>query len=566
MEYILGLIVLVLGFFIIGYFFKKKRYTDIDKLEEWKMNIMNRPVLDELSKVKQLNMTGETEEMFEKWRNEWDEIVTVRLPDVEEMLFDAEEFIDKYRFSKSKAIQRDISAYLREIEGDIQSIIDELNDLVGSEEKNRLEIEELKESYRTAKKQLLAHRHTYGRAADKLESCLDDMVPIFSQYEEATANGNYLHAREHVLKLKSVIKDTNDKMNRIPDLLLECNATIPNQVKELKDGYEEMLEKGYILSHMEFSKELQEIEEKIDNFIEVLEKAEIEDAEKGMEEVKDSIGVLYELLEKEVLSRQYVHENQDIVKDRISNMTYENDKLKMEIHSIQSSYHISEEDMKVQRNLDRQMTSAVHQLEKLQTKVEQKDIPYSILADSLAEVERILGSFTKEYETLSNKLRDLRKDELEAREKIKGLTIRLHNGQKWLTQYNVPGVPEEYKKYLEEALLAVKEVNEKLEEKPLNMGSVQVFLEKAVKLVDEYTSETKELVEQVLLIEKVIQYSNRYRSRYPSVQASLQDAENKFRNFEYEAALETAASVLEEIDPGVLKSMKVELDYDALKN
>ena len=100
MEYILGLIVLVLGFFIIGYFFKKKRYTDIDKLEEWKMNIMNRPVLDELSKVKQLNMTGETEEMFEKWRNEWDEIVTVRLPDVEEMLFDAEEFIDKYRFSK----------------------------------------------------------------------------------------------------------------------------------------------------------------------------------------------------------------------------------------------------------------------------------------------------------------------------------------------------------------------------------------------------------------------------------------------------------------------------------
>ena len=48
MEYILGLIVLVLGFFIIGYFFKKKRYTDIDKLEEWKMNIMNRPVLDEL--------------------------------------------------------------------------------------------------------------------------------------------------------------------------------------------------------------------------------------------------------------------------------------------------------------------------------------------------------------------------------------------------------------------------------------------------------------------------------------------------------------------------------------
>ena len=77
MEYILGIIVLVLVFIIWGYFIKKKFYKEIDRLEAWKMDIMNRPILDELSKVKQLKMNGETEEMFENWRSEWDAIITV---------------------------------------------------------------------------------------------------------------------------------------------------------------------------------------------------------------------------------------------------------------------------------------------------------------------------------------------------------------------------------------------------------------------------------------------------------------------------------------------------------
>ena len=140
---------------------------------------MNRPVLDELSKVKQLKMNGETEEMFEHWRSEWDEIITVHMPDVEEYLFDAEEYVDKYRFKESKDVQHKISVKLNEVEDMIKTILNELNELVGSEEKNRIEVVEMKESYRQLKKSLLAHRHNYGKAADKLEASLDEVVQMF---------------------------------------------------------------------------------------------------------------------------------------------------------------------------------------------------------------------------------------------------------------------------------------------------------------------------------------------------------------------------------------------------
>ena len=40
------------------------------------MEITTRPVLDEMQKVKRLNMNGETEERFERWRSTWDEMLS----------------------------------------------------------------------------------------------------------------------------------------------------------------------------------------------------------------------------------------------------------------------------------------------------------------------------------------------------------------------------------------------------------------------------------------------------------------------------------------------------------
>ncbi|WP_050616064.1 septation ring formation regulator EzrA [Bacillus testis] len=561
MAYILGFIILVLAFLAVGYFFKKKRYKDVDQLEEWKLKIMNRPVLDELSKVKQLNMTGETEEMFEKWRNEWDEIVTVRLPDVEELLFDAEEFIDKYRFSQSKEVQRKISQQLKDVEASIQQIIDELNELVGSEESNRVEIEELKEEYRVSKKGLLAHRHQYGRGAAILEHTLEETLSLFSQYEEATENGNYLQAREFVLKIRSCMKDVRDRMNRMPDLLTEANTVLPNQLNELKDGFAEMLEKEYILDAIEFSKEMDGMEKQLAQCAELLDMAEVEQAEHGLDELKGRISTLYDLFENEVVSRQYVASESEKVKDDLSIATYENDKLKMDTNTIKHSYHISENDIKHQKNLEKQLSSIVKQAEYLQAKINQRDTAYSLLADQLRDIQQKLAEITKEQKAYSQTIHDLRKDELEARSQIKKLHADMKQAKRWLVKSNVPGVPEAYKQKLAEAVEALSDVSDKLEETPLDMAAVNIYMEKAHSSVEGFVQYSHDMIEEMLLSEKVIQYANRYRSKYPSIGLSLQEAEAKFRQYEYSAALEEAAAALEKVDPGSLKEIKVQKSY-----
>ena len=96
MEFIIGGIAIIICIFLAGFFMKKKYYKEMDRLEACKIEISTRPVLNEMQKVKKLNMNGQTEERFERWRSIWDDIQTVQLPDLEELLFDAEEHIDKY--------------------------------------------------------------------------------------------------------------------------------------------------------------------------------------------------------------------------------------------------------------------------------------------------------------------------------------------------------------------------------------------------------------------------------------------------------------------------------------
>lgn len=562
MEFVIGLFVVVLALIIVGYFFKKKKYADIDRLEEWKIKITNRPVLEELSKVKQLNMTGETEEMFEKWRNEWDEVITIELPGVEELLFDAEECIDKYRFSKSKEIQRNISDKLKGIDHKIQRIIDELNELVGSEEKNRIEMEDLKESYRVAKKQLLAHRHAYGKAAKHLEQQLEEIVSIFSLFEEATENGNYLHARELVLKIRSYMKSFEEKMQCIPDLFVECQSYLPGELTDLRNGYLEMVESGYVLDHIDLASQMVDIEKTLQDYVASIEKAEIDEVQKGLDDVKEQINHLYDLFEKEAASKQYIFSNKDRVYDKVSEVTFNNNKLKVDLIAVQGSYHLSEADSKLQKKFEKQIATISKQFEQIQAKIEENSLGASIIADGMKELEKTLESVKSEQEAFIQKLIDLRKDEIEARESIKDLRLKLNQSIKWLNKHNVPGVPEHIKGYLDETKEAIEDVELKLNETPLDMGSVNIFLEKAVSMVNQYVETVRELIQTMLLAEKVIQYTNRYRSRNAGVQSALMAAENDFRNFEYEAALESAAAVLEKVEPGSIKEMKIHLEFE----
>ncbi|MGG0719801.1 septation ring formation regulator EzrA [Robertmurraya massiliosenegalensis] len=560
MEYIIGALVLILILYITGYIFKKRFYKEIDRLEAWKIDIMNRPVLEEMSKVKKLNMTGQTEELFEKWRREWDEIVTSGLPDVEEYLFDAEEYIDKYRFKKAKTFLVAIEKDLRETENNIQVLIDEITDLVGSEEKSRVEMEELREIYRLSKKTLLAHHLNYGIAEKNLELQLDEIILNFQEFDELTNSGNYLKAREMVDSIKTKLEAVTIKLEKIPNLLVECLSKIPAQLEELKDGFREMVQQGFVLEHVQMDQEIDKIENELEIFKQYLERTETEEVEKGFDDMRERIEFLYDLLEAEVTAKQFIKDTEEETKQLLETTIQASVDLKTEIELIKHSYHLPENKLEEEGKLEK----LVHQLQKryelLEHKITKDETAFSFLKEELTKIKEELEAVSLEYVTFKENLQMLRKDELSAREKVQELTRKMTESIKLVSKNNIPGLPEDYVVLFDDAKESIADVKKKLEEKPLDIPSVLNVLEVAVLHVEKTFEMTNEMVETVMLVEKVIQYGNRYRSRYPSVEKGLREAEISFRGYDYQTALEQAATSIEEIEPGALKKIEALLE------
>jgi septation ring formation regulator len=557
MVYVIGTIVLLLCFFLAGYVMRKKHYKEIDRLESWKIDLLNQPVPDELSKVKQLNMTGQTEDLFDRWRKEWDEIAATELPDLEELLFDSEEYIDKYRFNKAKEIQLRISTILSETEEKINNILTELNELVGSEQKNRFEIEELQAMYRESRKTLLAHNHTFGSAVKGLENQLDEIVTKFQEFEDKTENGNYLEAREVVLTIKARLDKMNAAMVMIPNMLQECQSGLPAQIAELKAGYQEMIDQTFHLEHLQFESETARLEEELTTLLTQLERIETEEVMLGIENVNDCIDGLYEHLEKEVHAKHFIQKNDAKTKELLEEVVQNNKKLQQETELVQQTYHLSEKDLEVNRTADKQVRLLVERYGQLLHRLQnQQEFAQSILSEELNEIHGSILQLLEEQKKYSETLQALRKDEVVAREKIQEMTLKVGETIRIVTKSNIPGLPHDYHYLLEDAEESIQTVLMKLGEKPLDIPTIHHYLDQSVQVVEKLVNTTTEMMENVVLAEKVIQYGNRYRSRYPSVARGLLEAELAFRTFDYKTALEHAATTINQVEPGAIKKIE----------
>ncbi|MCA0151008.1 septation ring formation regulator EzrA [Rossellomorea vietnamensis] len=562
MQYVIAGIILILIVFLIGFISRKKYYAEIDRYEAWKIDIMNKPVSDELSRVKQLNMTGQTEELFDGWRQGWDEIVAVQLPDVEELLFDAEEYTDKFRFNKTKEVLSRIDQVLTDIEKKIELILSELNELVGSEEKNREEILALQEEFRNSKKQLLAYRHTYGQTAKHIEAVLDKLSEKINQFNELTEQGNYLDAREIVLGLAEEMKLVAYKMETVPKLITDFENVLPSQLSELEAGYIEMKNQGYTLDHIEVDKEVASLKETLQHFNKNLEELQVEEVEEGIQEIKVKVESLYDLLEKEVHAKHFVEQYRDQTTEGLIKAKEDNDDIQSEVSIVKQGYHLHDADLSTPNEIDKKIIQLSKRHEMLMHKEETNATAFSNLSDELKDIRSGLEELNQQQSEFSVYLQNLRKDELATREKIQELKKKVAEASRMISKSNVPGLPADYKDLLDEVHRKIEQVNASLTEKPLNMKFIQETLLGAEDTVDHFYTKTGDLIENVLLSEKIIQYGNRYRSKYSSVREGLQTAEQAFRQYDYRRALEEAATTIEKVEPGALKKIEKMMDLE----
>ncbi|KIL46339.1 septation ring formation regulator EzrA [Jeotgalibacillus campisalis] len=556
MEYLIGSVILIVIIIAIALFWRKREYKEVDQLEAAKLEIQHRPILEEMTKVKQLNMNGQTEELFEGWRASWIHIVDVKLAEANTLLFDAEEYIDKFRFKKSREIRDKIRHMLSEAEKEMNQILEELEELMGSDEKNKEEMETIQADFKLAKNELFSQRHTYGKAAEAIERKIEAVEPKLSQYNEMTEKGNYLAARELVLTLADEVAMILFLLQELPELYNETHYSIPSQLSELKEGFEEMKHAGFPLSHIPIEEDTDSIQASIEKGKICVNQLEMEEAKRLVAAIHEHVDTLYDSLEKEVEARSFVMENWDTTTDLLNHLVDQNQALQTETEFVRQGYQLDQNDFGIPKELDKKLLRIEKRFSILKERRLTDDTAFSALSEELDGIRMELLEIEPAQTDFKDRLQRLRQDEVRVREidfKLRGL---LKEQERLLRHANLPRCPDYISAQFDSAYDQLDLLEKSLNDRPLNIISIQQNSSTSEAMVESVCKETEEMILAAKSVERVIQYGNRYRSRHETVFIGLNEAELMFRKGQYQDALEQAASAIEKVEPGALKRIE----------
>lgn len=556
MEYIVGAVLIVIIAIIIALVLRRRLYNMIDRLESLKVDIMNRNIAAELSRMKELNLTGETLESFNKWKDRWELILTEDLANVEVQLFDAEAYADRYKFSSSREELNKIEEKINEIEVELESIITQLNELLETEEASRKGVEELRPAINKMVEALIENEELYGRGILRFQIEFEELTNGLITYDDLVENGEYHQAKEVVEQVNKELKRVQVELEEYPELYKKCKFDLPKELNELIKGVRVMKADGYPVEHLGFEEKIKKHQKDLLTSVRTMEKKDLESSKEVIPEIQSNIEEMYDALEKEVEAREFLEIQLPTFKDSLDKFGEEFIQTQNEVIVLKEAYRFAADDLEKIKKLERSFEELQTQKASLAKQNEEKSKVLSKLGTQLEGGINQLEQLKIDHQIFSEHIQMLRKDEIEARDHLQKLRQELVIASRKLRTNNLPGVPEFIWKRISDAEAENEKVIVELSKTPLDIKTIQDALANAETSVNVAKEEIKIIIEQAYLTERVIQYANRYRSSNASLASKLVESEKSFRDSEYELALETAAAAIESVEPGALKKIE----------
>lgn len=556
---ILAIIIIILIAVGVLFYMRSNKSQIIEKAETRKTEVAQLPYEDSVSRLSELELTGEIQEKHDQFKQLTLESETQYLAPVEEKLHDAETYLDKFKFSQAQSEVDEAHELMDKYEANYRQINEEIDEILTINQNSDQLYEQSKTQYREMKRDVLANRHQYGEAAEPLEEEIDGLEPELEQYESLKEEGNYLEAHEHIKNLKNDMTYLRKDMSEIPSLIKEAQKELPGQFQDLKYGCRDLKVEGYDLDHVKIDSTLQTLKTDL-SFVEpMISRLELDEADSKLNSINDRLDEMYDLIEHEVNAKNTVEETKETITDNLFRAKEMNYTLQTEIDYVRENYYIDENDLQNVRQFENEIQNLISVYDEILKETAKSAVRYSEVEDNLEYIKDHVDVINDKQEKLQNHLIQLREDESEAEDSLLRIQSKKEEVYRKLLGSNLPSVPERFIIMKNEIDYEVREINKKFDVRPLHVQQLKDKVSKAVVQMNKFEEEATDVLVNAAYAEKLIQYGNRYRKDYSSVDKSLNEAERLFKNNRYKRSIEIAEQALENVEPGVTKDIEAQV-------
>lgn len=554
---VIAIIAVVAVLYGVGFFMRRKNQEKLNDLEKRKEELFDLPVIEEVDEVKRMHLVGQSQNIFREWSQKWTDLSTASFAELESQIFEVENLNETFRFLKGQAAVKDAEETLVMMEQEVKAIRQGLKELRESEERNSLQVQQALDVYEELKKNLREEGATYGPAYAELQKQVKNIEIEFTQFVTLNTSGDPVEAREVLEEAEKHTYELQDLMKRIPVVYEELNKTFPAQLKEIEDGYKKLLEEKFKFPEENFENDIHRVARRIENSTADLAKVEVAAVEVANRDTAHEIDTLYTVMEREIDAKKYVLKNRQVIEEYINHSMKNNRQLLIEIDHTSQSYTLNHNELGRVRGFQTEIDELVRRHGIYLPQLESNEIPYSEIQGFYKDAYHILDDIENQQVEIDESLRELRKDEKVAQEKIEAFELQLRNLKRFVEKQRLPGLPGDYLEFFFLTTDRVEELGKSLNKIRINIDEVNKLVaicEEELVILD---TRTKELVDAAALTEQLMQYANRYRHSHPEVKAAIEHGLVLFNEeYRYQDALDEIATSLERVEPGAFTRLE----------
>ena len=554
---VLVIVIIAAVLYLIGYFMRKKNQEQLDELEVRKEALFDLPVFEEIDDIKKMHLVGQSQNSFREWNQRWVELSTRSFAELESQIYEVENQNEIFRFMKAKKAVVEANETMTEMEAEVEVIRNGLKELSESEERNSLEVQKALDVYEELSKSLKDDKASFGPAYSEIQKQLRNVEIEFTQFVTLNTSGDPIEAREVLEDAERHTYELEDLMKRIPPMYEELNETFPDQLKEIEEGYNQLLADDYVFPEQNFAEEIQHAKKRVENSMADLEKTEIAAVEVANRDTATAIDALYEVMEREIEAKKYVVTNQKIIDDYISHSLKNNRQLMIELDHVSQSYTLNNNELGRSRGFQTEIEEIIRRQKDLEPRMKEHTVPYSEIQAFYKECYKILDDIENQQLEIDASLKELRKGEKVAQEKVDEYEFRLRSIKRYVEKQRLPGLSADYLEFFYVATDRIEDLSRALNKMRINMDEINRLCDLCEDDLELLDKKTKDLVNAAALTEQMMQYANRYRHTHENIRAALDKSMYLFSTeFRYQDALDEIGTALEAVEPGAFKRIE----------
>ena len=544
-------VILILAY-VAAIFLRKRNVTRLTGLEERKEQLYNLPVNDEVEAVKNMHLIGQSQVAFREWNQKWVDLSLNSFADIENNIFEAESYNNSFRFFKATHKIDQIESQIDLIEEDITSIRNALSELEKQESKNSGRVLHALDLFESLQNTVEEDSEKYGQALPEIERQLENIQSEFSQFVTLNSSGDPVEAaaildatENHILALTHIV-------DRVPGLVTTLTSTLPDQLVDLEEGYRKLLDANYHFIETDIESRFQLLYESLKKNQENIRQLELDNAEYENTQIQEEINLLYDIFTREIAAQKVVESLLSTLPTYLNHVKENNKVLVQDLERLSQTYLLPETDASHVRRIQADLSALETAILDVIEDQSEPTQAYSVLEEQLEALQSQLKEIEDEQISVSQRLAEVEKDDINARQKANVYVNRLHTIKRYMEKRNLPGIPQSFLKIFFTASHNTEELMSELEQELVDVESVNRILEITTNDMEALEEETYNIVQYATLTEQLLQYSNRYRSFDERIQEAFNESLEIFeKEFDYHASFDKISQALEVAEPGV---------------